>query len=124
MDTAALTLPETLTKIDTFSFHNCSGLTSLTLPDALTDFGSGAFKKCTALTSVVFRSRVSRAFTTFSVGSMRNRANWQITSVKNLRNVLRLITAFACERRDLVTIDPEGSKRVFEGCTGMVINKC
>ena len=37
-----------------------------------------------------------------------------------MRNVLRLITAFAVEGRDAVsTVDPYGSKGVFQGCTGL-----
>ena len=62
---------------------------------------------------------VSPAFITWSVCSMRNRANWEVTSVENFRNVLGLITAFALERRDVATIDPDGSKYVFEGCMGL-----
>ena len=46
---------------------------------------------------------------------MRNRNNWQITTVKRLRNVLRLITELSYECHDVyeATMDPDGNNRVF-----------
>ena len=78
---------------------NCTGLTSLTLPQTLTSVGRCAFCLCDNVTSVVFRPPASRAFIAWSVGNSRKRANWQLTTLKRLRNVLRLVTAFAFERR-------------------------
>jgi hypothetical protein len=80
-------------------------LTSLTLPDSLTDVGICAFGECCCLTSVTFRPPVSRgAFITWAVGDSRNRDNWQITTLKHSRNVLRIITKFGLCHRDLSTI--------------------
>merc|ERR1712000_512603 len=101
----SLTLPPSLTSVGEAAFQGCSGLTSLTLPPSLTSVATSAFRNCSGLTSVVFRPRVSCAFITWAVGSMRNRANWQLTTVKQLHNVLRLITVLALERRDVVTVD-------------------
>ena len=53
------------------------------------------------------------------MGSSRSRANWQLTTVKHSRNVLKLITLMALDRRDVSTLDPEGKKGVFQGCTGL-----
>ena len=65
----------------------------------------------------MFRPPVSRgAFFAWAVGSMRNSANWQVTTVKHIRGVVHLITAFALERRHVSTLDPDGTKRVFKGC--------
>ena len=50
---------------------------------------------------VVFRPRASPAFIAWAVGGSRNRANWQLTTLKQLRNVLGLITALTLERRDV-----------------------
>ena len=95
----SLTFPESLTSIGKRAFFGCSGLTSLTLPHTLTSVGRCAFCNCKNITSVVFRPPVSRAFIAWSVGNSRKRANWQLTTLKRLRNVLRLVTAFAFERR-------------------------
>jgi len=85
----------------------------------LTSVGDCAFGDCTGLTAVAFRPRLSGAFIAWAVGSMRNRVNWQLTTLKQSRNVLRLITALALERRDVATVDPGGRKEVFSGCTGL-----
>ena len=90
----------------------CAGLTSVTLPHSLKNVGDSAFAS-TSLTSVGFRPPVSGSFITWVVGSSRNRANWQLTTVKYLRNVLCLVMALALERRDVSTVDPDGSREVF-----------
>ena len=116
---SSLTLPATLTAVEEYSFRNCQALSSLTLPFALTDFGRGAFSFCEGLTSLVFRPRVSCAFIAWAVGSMRSRTNWQVTCVKQMRNILRLITIAASERRDVANVGPHGAQSVFEGCVGL-----
>ena len=88
----------------------------MSLPHTLIDFGTGAFEYCERLVSVSFRPPVGRAcFIVWSVSNMRNRVNWQLTTVKQLRNVLRLITEFGLETRDVdeATMDPDGNNRVF-----------
>ena len=41
--------------------------------------------------------RTRPAFIAWAVGISRNRANWQLTTLKQSRNVLRLITVMAVE---------------------------
>ena len=113
----SLTLPATTTSIGTYAFQHCAGLTSLTLPTALTNFGRFSFAYCTGLVSVMFRPSVPPAFIAWAVGSSRNRANWQLTTLKQSRNLLRLITVLALERRDVDTIDYDGHDGVFVGCS-------
>jgi len=135
---ASLTLPDGLRSIGFKAFRHCSALTSLTLPDTVTSVGRNAFEKCKSLTCLTipysltvtkcgafddcpklrtffFRPRVTGASPTFiawAVSGSRKRSNWQLTTVKQLRNVLRLITEFACESHDLAIIDPNGRLRV------------
>ena len=48
----------------------------------------------------------SEAFIAWAVGSSRNRANWQLTILKRMRNVLRLITSLSlkrCKAEDLAS---------------------
>ena len=104
------------------AFTQCTGLTSLTLPDSLENVGECAFRECASLTSVVFRPPVGRgAFIAWAVGNMRNRVNWHHTSLSHLCGVLHLVTVLALERRDVVTVDPGGENRVFEGCTSLTL---
>ena len=114
----SITLPDTLTRVGRCAFYSCRGLTSLTLPHALRFFNCNAFAYCTGLISVVFRPPVSqRAFIAWAVGSSRNRANWQLTTLKRLLNVLKLIAVFVLERRDVSTVYDKEEDTVFEGCT-------
>ena len=83
-----------------------------------------AFQDCTGLASVVFAPRVPTAFIAWAVGSSRHRTNWQLTTLKQTRNVLHLITQLALERRDIRSVDRSGEKRVFGGCTGLNGTEC
>ena len=115
----SLSLPKTLKSVDSWAFARCRLLTSVTLPHELTHVGFGAFECCIALTSVTFRPRVSAEFIVWAVSSSRNRRNWQTTTVKYLRNVLRLVTVLCLERRDVRSVDPDGKKGVFVGCDAL-----
>ena len=118
----ALTLPVTVTRVDKLAFQDCSSLISLELPRALISVGKLAFEGCSSLTSVEFRPITSRAFITWAVGSMRNRDNWQLTTLKQSRNILRLIAelGFSKGRDVAATLDPTGDKNIFRGCTRLI----
>ena len=112
----SLTLPNTVKALGIAAFTGNHGLASVILPHALI-LGNNAFRRCWELTSVVFRPPVSRgAFIAWSVGSSRHRANWKLTTVERLRNVLRLITMFDLWSRDVSSVDPDRSRGVFLGC--------
>ena len=118
----SLTLPNSVETIGSDAFSLCSALTSVSLPHGLDTVGSRAFVHCKSLTSVVFRPPVSRAFITWAVGSSRHRDNWQLTSLKQLRNVLRLVVMLSAEVRDVSTVDPGGHRKVFMGCTKLIVS--
>ena len=42
----------TLTAIDRYAFHNCTGLTSVKIPNSVTSIGDYAFRDCSNLTSI------------------------------------------------------------------------
>ena len=111
-----LALPNKLARLGSSAFESCGALTSISLPHKLKTFGHSSFKDCKQLDSVIFRPRVAGAFIAWAVGSSRNRTNWQLTIVQRLRNVLRLITALALERRDVADVDPCGRHHIFKGC--------
>ena len=67
------------------------------------------------LVSVVFGPRVPPAFIVWALGKMRNRTNWEVTTLQHSRNILCMITALALDRRDFTSV----SKRVFEGCLAL-----
>jgi len=48
----SITLPNQLTTVNPGTFHGCSGLISVTVPDSVTSIEGGAFTLCTALTTI------------------------------------------------------------------------
>jgi hypothetical protein len=67
-------IPNNVSKIGSYAFCNCSGLTSITIPNSVTSIGSSAFSGCNSLTSISIPSRVttigSSAF--YSCSSLEN----------------------------------------------------
>lgn len=54
----SVTLPSTLTAINSSSFWGCSSLSGVTLPNDLTYIGNDAFRGCSSLTSITIPDRV------------------------------------------------------------------
>ncbi len=55
----SITIPDSVTSIDSDAFYNCIGLTSVTISDSVTSIGSQAFRNCTGLTSVTIPDSVT-----------------------------------------------------------------
>ncbi len=53
VDLVSVTLPPTVTYIESSGFVGCTGMTEIRLPEKLTDIGSYAFYNCTSLESIV-----------------------------------------------------------------------
>ena len=111
----SVTLPSGLMTIGDYAFSGCSRLKLVKLPHSLMNVGEGAFAWCNSLTSVVFLPPASSVFMVWAVGKSRNRSNWQITTLKHSRNLIRLVTEFAWECRDVHTSigPPEVLYRIF-----------
>ena len=54
-----LVIPDDVTEINDYAFHNCSGLTSVTIGNDVTGIGKGAFRNCSGLTSVTIGNSVT-----------------------------------------------------------------
>jgi len=118
----SLTLPENLTSVGSNAFAYCTSLTSVSLPHALTTVGVRCFCGCKNLSSVAFRPPPSRAaFIAWAVGSSRNRANWQLTTLKQSHNILCLIMTLALERRDVASLDPDDLLEPFCNCSFSIV---
>ena len=52
-------IPNSVTSIGDFAFHNCSGLTSVTIPNSVTEISNFAFAYCFALTSIIIPNSVT-----------------------------------------------------------------
>ena len=53
------TIPDSVTSIGSWAFHDCSCLTSVTIGDSVTTIGYGAFQGCSSLTSVTIPDSVT-----------------------------------------------------------------
>jgi len=56
---STFTIPNTVTGIGDYAFHNCTKLTSVTIPNSVTSIGDGAFMGCTSLTSIIIPDSVT-----------------------------------------------------------------
>ena len=54
-----ITLPNSVTAINTYAFHNCTALKQLNLSSSLVSIGPNAFEKCTALANLTLPDKVS-----------------------------------------------------------------
>ena len=83
-------------------FTECLCLRSVSLTEGLYDFGQNVFSNRRSLFYITLRPSVSwGTFIVWSVGNSRHRDNWKLTTVKRLRNVLRLILTFVNSTRDV-----------------------
>ena len=55
----SVTIPNSVTTIESSAFYGCSGLTSVTLPNSVTTIESSAFYGCSGLTSVTIGNSVT-----------------------------------------------------------------
>ena len=66
----SVTIPNSVTSIETWAFKDCSGLTSITIPNSVTSIGEEAFEFCSGLTSITIPNSVTsigeRAFSSCS----------------------------------------------------------
>ena len=55
----SITIPKTVTNIDSYAFFGCNGLSSIEIPDTVTSIGEYSFKGCSSLTSITIPSKVT-----------------------------------------------------------------
>lgn len=55
-----VSLPDGLTRIESFVFRDCSSITSLAIPESVTYIGQQAFDGCSSLTSVILPNGVTK----------------------------------------------------------------
>jgi len=70
-----ITIPNSVTRIKSYAFSGCSGLTSVTIPNSVTSIGDGAFQDCSGLTSITIPNSMT------SIGSYGFSGCSRITSI-------------------------------------------
>ena len=56
---ASITIPDSVTSIGAWGFHNCTSLTNITIPDSVTSIGDRAFYGCSSLASITIPDSVT-----------------------------------------------------------------
>jgi hypothetical protein len=55
----SVTIPDNVTSIGSYAFYDCSGLTSVTIPNSVTNIGNSAFYYCYGLTNLMIGTSVT-----------------------------------------------------------------
>ena len=113
-----LRIPDNISSIGRYAFHNCTGLTSVTIPDSVTDISREAFFGCSGLTSVTIGSGAANighyaffecsSLTSVTIGS-------GVTSIGGFA-FSRCTSLTGISIPDSVTKIENGA---FSGCTGL-----
>ena len=89
-----ITIPNSVTSIDSSAFYCCSSLTSVTIPNSVISIGEYAFCNCTSLTSVTIPSSVKRLGDN-ALGSVKkviyngtDKEFFEIENIENNKNVI------------------------------------
>ena len=96
----SITIPNSVTAIGDFAFFNCSSLTSVTIPNSVTTIGSQSFANCSSLTSVTIPSLVT------TIGQFAFYNCYSLTSVTIGNSVTTIARGafFKCSSLSSVTI--------------------
>ncbi len=117
-DLTSVTIPSSLTTIESRMFEDCKNLTSVTIPNSITSISSEAFLRCESLTTITLPNSI------ISLGSSSFSGCKSLTSI-NLPNSLVDIGGNAfrnCESLTSVVI-PNSitsiSSEIFYGCSNL-----
>ena len=62
----AITLPETVTRIEKTAFVSCKTLTEIYIPEGVVEVGNGIFDKCDKIDSLVVKTKSKTAIAVIS----------------------------------------------------------
>ena len=115
---AAYTIPDSVTSIHMYAFYGCSALSSVTIPDSVTSIGERAFGSCSSLSSVTIPDSVT------SIGIYAFYGCTSLSSVTIPDSVTSIgDNAFrACTSLSSVTIGASVTSiggHAFDGCTSL-----
>ena len=101
-------LEKKLKNVSDYAFQACVKVSEFKLPYpkyGKVQFGKDVFFECHSLKTVLQLPASPWAFVVWALGQSQNRNNWKITTIKNMRNLLRLIGCFTVEKHK-VRVDP------------------
>ena len=117
-DLTSISIPNSVTEIESGAFSGCTGLTSITIPNSVTHIGESAFSGCTGLTSITIPNSVSE------IGRVAFSGCTGLTSI-TIPNSVTHIRQYAfsdCTGLTSITIPnsvTEIDLRAFSGCSAL-----
>ena len=114
----SITIPESVTEIGDRAFHSCSSLTSIIIPESVTSIGESAFYGCKSLTSISIPESMT------SIGACAFYGCKSLTSIIIPEGVTNIHydTFYGCKSLTSITI-PEGVTTIgsdaFDGCKNL-----
>ena len=113
-----LVIPNDVTKIKSYAFRNCTGLTSVEIPNNVTSIGDYAFSGCSGLTSVTIPNSVT------SIGDYAFYECQSLTSVEIPNRVTSIGVGVFSHCVGLTSIEIPNSvtsigDNAFDGCTSL-----
>ena len=119
----SVSIPNTVTQIDSRTFSGCTSLKSITIPSSVKEIGALAFEGCTSLTSITFPSGItSFGDVNFTYGILRDCTSLKSVSLpSNLTWIPREMFS-GCTSLTSVTIPSKVTEiglSAFENCTSL-----
>ena len=114
----AYSIPNSVTRIESWSFDGCSGLTRMTIPNSVTSIGAETFRGCSSLTSVAIPDSV----TSIEDGVFWDCSGLIIMTIPNNITTIKSSTFEGCSSLTGITIPNSVTSiglRVFYGCDSL-----
>lgn len=114
---ASITIPHTVTTIETSAFENCKNIQTLMIPNSVTTIGGSAFTGCNKLDNVMMSSEVS-SIESFTFGSCKNLRKFYIgAKVSNINK----LAFYNCQSLQEFEVDENSS--FFTAQSGILYTK-
>ena len=114
---ASITIPHTVTTIETSAFENCKNIQTLMIPNSVTTIGESAFTGCDKLDNVTMSSEVS-SIESFAFGSCKNLRKFYIGAKVSSINKLAF---YNCQSLQEFEVDENSS--FFTSQSGILYTK-
>ena len=114
----SVTIPNSVTSIESNTFQGCSSLTSITIPNSVTSIGGWAFANCTSLTSIT----IGNSVTSIGDGAFRDCSSLTSVTIPNSVTYIEDEAFRDCSSLTSVTIPNSVTSigdRAFEDCSSL-----
>ena len=114
----------TVTRIGSYAFEDCTGITGVTIPEGVTEVNRSAFSGCTGLTSVTINSNALASAEYTSDNNLKSRFGEQVTSYTIGSSVTAIgeRAFYGCSNMTQLTFNGNVTSigyQAFDSCSGL-----